>query len=1008
MQRGLNYVIAGMLTMSFFVSFSAHATDYTLTDNSSAVTLADNDTATITQYFGADNNSDDDLILVTGDNVAISISGTLQGDHDLLKSTANLDNLSVTIAAGGEVVSFGERAIDIDGASRTVDNLTFTNSGTIYSVEGFALSAQAIENSTVTNNATGVISAADRSILFNRSDNATFVNYGSVVANNDGITYRDNQTRSRVTTGDGIALAATDSDNLTITNEGIISSNGQRTVYLKGSNDLTLTNNDNITGTGTETLSLEEVVSATVTNNGAISGSTNVIYGDELEDSLFTNSDNGTITASGDIALYLQYADNATFVNKGVLISTGGSVIDTSNAITATIKNEGRIETNATTTDYILTGDNTTFTNEATGTIKSSSHGLSLAADNEFKNYGSLSVGDNNTAITITGNNNIIRLYDGSSLSGEIAAGGSTTGNLLSVDIEDSIALSDNISGAIALTKDGDGTLNITGTHSYTGATTVTDGLLKMNGTSTGSTITIGAQGTLGGSGTTGDIINNGTLAPGNSIGTLNVTGDVTLNSGSVLEMEVTGKDSSDKIIATGTVTQDGTLRLVPVKTNAFDKVETYQIITAGSATGTFDDITIRACGAEMATNYTATGITVTLTGCYAKKGDALDKLENYINKLYDETPSADLSSVLTALEGLSGQSYETALGSLDIDAPMAIATNTAASMRTVNGFIAQRAAIQTGGNSARQTLRMMTSADPLSSDNKLSIKDRLAAHARKGMWVKGYGGNGEKKPIKDLGVNGYDYDFAGTTIGFDLESRGMKNGIAITLEKGSVTSNQKQGYQDYETVMLNYQNTQFFKDGDSFTLSTGLAMTKVDNKRYIDIGVIDRTAKSDYQSYSLDLAAGYSFAPMLWGSLRNDLALSFGVNYNTRESYRESGAGSLNLTVDPKHSAKAQLGLENTFYWDGNRDERAKFLPFISAGVFASRHLTNTAVKQAFDGQSKVKILTDRDQEAFGEIGIGFVNIEDDDDELRFLGKAKLSDKVTEYTASLDYGVKF
>lgn len=38
----------------------------------------------------------------------------------------------------------------------------------------------------------------------------------------------------------------------------------------------------------------------------------------------------------------------------------------------------------------------------------------------------------------------------------------------------------------------------------------------------------------------------------------------------------------------------------------------------------------------------------------------------------------------------------------------------------------------------------------------------------------------------------------------------------------------------------------------------------------------------------------------------------------------------------------------------------------------------------------------------------IGFVHIEEDDDELRFLGKAKYSDKVTEYSASLDYGVKF
>ena len=135
------------------------------------------------------------------------------------------------------------------------------------------------------------------------------------------------------------------------------------------------------------------------------------------------------------------------------------------------------------------------------------------------------------------------------------------------------------------------------------------------------------------------------------------------------------------------------------------------------------------------------------------------------------------MNSVLTALEDLSGNDYQNALGSLDIDAPMAISTSTAQGMRSVNG---------------------------------------------------------------------YDYDFAGTSIGFDLESETIKHGIALTLQKGSVTSNNKQGYQEYETVMVNYQNTQFFDDGDALTLSTAIGVTKVDKKRYISIGAIERTAKAD------------------------------------------------------------------------------------------------------------------------------------------------------------------
>ena len=43
----------------------------------------------------------------------------------------------------------------------------------------------------------------------------------------------------------------------------------------------------------------------------------------------------------------------------------------------------------------------------------------------------------------------------------------------------------------------------------------------------------------------------------------------------------------------------------------------------------------------------------------------------------YDENPSADISAVLTALEGLSGDEYQKAITTLDADAPLAIARST-------------------------------------------------------------------------------------------------------------------------------------------------------------------------------------------------------------------------------------------------------------------------------------------------------------------------------------------
>lgn len=70
-----------------------------------------------------------------------------------------------------------------------------------------------------------------------------------------------------------------------------------------------------------------------------------------------------------------------------------------------------------------------------------------------------------------------------------------------------------------AIGKIGSGTWTFTGAGTYTVDTTVDDGTLLVNG-SLASEVMVGPGGVLGGNGTLGGgVINNGTLAPGNSIG---------------------------------------------------------------------------------------------------------------------------------------------------------------------------------------------------------------------------------------------------------------------------------------------------------------------------------------------------------------------------------------------------------------------------------------------------------------------------------------------------------
>ena len=149
---------------------------------------------------------------------------------------------------------------------------------------------------------------------------------------------------------------------------------------------------------------------------------------------------------------------------------------------------------------------------------------------------------------TLSGNNT----YSGGTLISagtlRIGAGGTTgsvAGNItnnasLVLDRSDAWTVTNVISGTGAVTKSGAGTLTLTASNSYTGATTVSNGTLAVNG-SIASATTVQDGATLAGSGSVGStIVNaNATIAPGNSPGKLTINGDLTWKDGGAYDWEV-------------------------------------------------------------------------------------------------------------------------------------------------------------------------------------------------------------------------------------------------------------------------------------------------------------------------------------------------------------------------------------------------------------------------------------------------------------------------------------
>jgi fibronectin-binding autotransporter adhesin len=188
------------------------------------------------------------------------------------------------------------------------------------------------------------------------------------------------------------------------------------------------------------------------------------------------------------------------------------------------------------------------------------------------------------------------------------------TGALTVVQGEDSVFAGD-ITGTGNFIKTGSGTLNLTGTNSFTGQVNVNDGRLAVNGALPGN-ITVNNGGTLGGNGTVGSVIvsNGGTLAPGNSIGTLNVAGNLQFQAGSVYKVEVDAAGNSDQVNVSGTATIAGGTVSVLAAAGTYRWTSDYVILTAaGGVSGKFTGMNVDLPFLAPYLSYGANDVTLTL-----------------------------------------------------------------------------------------------------------------------------------------------------------------------------------------------------------------------------------------------------------------------------------------------------------------------------------------------------------------------------------------------------------
>ncbi|SEE58064.1 autotransporter-associated beta strand repeat-containing protein [Rhizobiales bacterium GAS188] len=155
------------------------------------------------------------------------------------------------------------------------------------------------------------------------------------------------------------------------------------------------------------------------------------------------------------------------------------------------------------------------------------------------------------------------------------------------------VTLSGVISGTGGLTKIGSGSLDLTATNRYSGATLVSAGTLVIDGSIANSTVTVANGASLGGKGMIGGLTVQGgsTIAPGavTPFTTLNVSGNVTFASGSTFLVNVNATGLNDKLVTGGQATiQGGTVQVLS-GSGTYLPTTRYTLLTAnGGVSGIF------------------------------------------------------------------------------------------------------------------------------------------------------------------------------------------------------------------------------------------------------------------------------------------------------------------------------------------------------------------------------------------------------------------------------------
>jgi len=212
----------------------------------------------------------------------------------------------------------------------------------------------------------------------------------------------------------------------------------------------------------------------------------------------------------------------------------------------------------------------------------------------------------------------------------------------------------------------------------FTGTLDVKAGTAKINDAISSLDILL-SGGTVGGNGSFHSLTGTGTIAPGNSIGTLTVLGNAAIGAGSVLDIELNAAGASDLLDVGGAATIASTASVIAhPAAGTYGGITKYTILTAATGvTGAFSGVTSVSAFFDPTLSYDANHVFLTLTrnttsltslGLTPNQKAAagvLDAFGPHGAPYLDELVTLTAPEIPGALDQLSGDGYASVLTAL-------------------------------------------------------------------------------------------------------------------------------------------------------------------------------------------------------------------------------------------------------------------------------------------------------------------------------------------------------